>query len=184
MLEPLASAEALAARLGLEADDQDVIDAVNAASARFRDAVEHPVSRIKNDAVTLDGDGTRYLYLPAFPVTIKSIVVSDVTLDETGFQVSSRHGIIRRVFGCWPDEFDAVTITYDHGFDPTPDGIAQAVLDVAEASYAAVAGAGYIQVGGESVTFGGGGSAASGGGTTEGWRNAVARYGLGTRDRV
>lgn len=179
-LAPLADPAELARRLGVPADDPDLLGALAGASARFRDAVDHEVSFVEGDEITMDGSGTRHLYLPAFPVKVHTVTVDGAALEPADYQVSSRHGIVRRVFGCWPDAFDAVTITYDHGFEEVPDGIAEAVLDAAENAYAGTPGASSVQVGGESFSYGSGDP----GGISEGWSAAVRRYGLGTRGRA
>ena len=67
-LLPLADPVVLARWANREAEDADVLDAVNSASARFRGAVRHPVSLVADESVWLDGHGGLMLLLPAAPV--------------------------------------------------------------------------------------------------------------------
>lgn len=173
--ERLAAAADLAALLGVRANHPRLVPALESASARFRVAVRHPVSRMTS-TVTLDGDGTRTLLLPAIPV----IEIAVVDVDGIGpltagrdYEVSSRFGILRRRDGCWPDAYDAVTVTFTHGFDPIPDSIAEAVLEQAAAVFGAKPGIQSSAVGGEATTWVAG--------VTASWTDAVAEYHIGRR---
>lgn len=53
----LADPQQVADRLGVAPDDASLLAALRAATAAFRAAVRHPVSRIDDDRVVLDTDG-------------------------------------------------------------------------------------------------------------------------------
>lgn len=121
---------------------------VREASARFRAEVRHPVSRVEGDEVTLDGDGSRTLLLPAAPVEdVASVEVDDVAVDVDW----STAGVLRRRVGRWPDRLRAVKVTYTHGYDPVPDEIAEAVLAMARYLMGSQPGVSMMQVGGQMV---------------------------------
>lgn len=149
--ELLAAPEALAERLGVDATDPRVWDALRSASARFRAAVRHPVSRVEGDTVVLDGTGAVSLLLPAAPV----IAVERVTVD--GAEVTeavqcSRDGMLRYDAG-FPDGLGVIEVVYTHGYEPVPDEIADVVLSAAETAYAGAGDVASMTVGGEQVTF-------------------------------
>ncbi len=149
-LPPLADPAALARWAGRDATDPAVTDALASASARFRGAVRHPVSRVADDEIWLDGHGGTVLFLPAAPVLAVTTVeihgrlVTDVTW--------SRLGVLRRRT-CWPDELDAVRVVYTHGHDPIPDDITDAVLTEARYLLTVQPGVSAMTVGGESVSY-------------------------------
>lgn len=175
-MEPfLASPEALAERTGRSWGDPDVQDALRRASARFRGAVGHPVSRVVGDAIVLNGDGSNLLLLPAAPV----VAVTEVKLDDvaiTDWELAE-DGRLRRWSG-WPNAYRNVAVTYTHGYDPVPEDVSDAVLDAAEGTLNANPGVTSMAVGGESVTF----DRVSAGGVTQAWIDTVERYHIG-RDR-
>ncbi len=147
----LAAPEALAERLGVDATDPRVWDALRSASARFRAAVRHPVSRIERDTVTLDGTGAGSLLLPAAPVTALERVTVDGD-DITEAVQCSADGMLRWPGG-FPDTLGAVQVVYTHGYEPVPDEIADVVLSVAETAYAGAGDVASMTVGGEQITF-------------------------------
>lgn len=174
--ERLAAAPDLAALLGVKPSHPRLGPALDSASAKFRAAVRHPVSRLTS-TVVLDGDGTRSLLLPAIPVvqvaSVRLAGRADPLTAGVDFQVSSRFGILRRTGGTWPDELDAVTVEFTHGFEPIPDAIAEAVLEHAAAVFRARPGVASLAIGGEATTWAAG--------VTETWSTAVAEFHLGRR---
>ncbi|WP_224284909.1 mobile element protein, partial [Streptomyces sp. LS1784] len=164
--------------LGVPADDPLLLAALAAASARFRGAVRHPVARAAGDTIRLYGDGTDRLLLPVAPVT----AVTSVTVDGapvTDWRLRGDAGILRRTVGCWPDWAEVVVVC-DHGYDPIPDDIQQAVTDQARTVYTVQPGVQSVQAGGESVTYG----AAAATGVTAQWTEAVENYRLRRGDRT
>lgn len=148
--ELLADPQRVADRLGVAVDDASLLAALRQASATFRAAVRHPVSRVDEDTVTLDGDGSTSVLLPAAPV----ISVSQLCFhgrDITDFDVSTA-GMLRCAEPT-PDGLGAVQVTYTHGYEPIPEEIAEAVASEAAAAYEAVAGVSSISVGGQQITF-------------------------------
>lgn len=169
----LASPETLAARLGVSATDPRVIDALVSASARFRAAVRHHVSRVDDEHVVLDGTGAVSLLLPHAPVlTVSAVLVEGEDVTE---QVqASADGMLRYPDG-FPDALGAVQVTYTHGHDPVPDEIADVVLSAAETAYAGAGDVASMTVGGEQVTFRQGVSAT--------WAVVAEQYRLNRGDR-
>ena len=147
----LARPEDLAERLGVAATDPRLLSSLRSASARFRAAVRHPVSLVEGETVTLDGDGSRSLVLPTAPVVGVSRVAVDGD-EVTDYRWSSA-GLLRRTHGQWPDDLQAVEVTYSHGYDPIPEEITDVVLNAAETAFTGSQDIASMTVGGQQVTF-------------------------------
>jgi hypothetical protein len=177
----LANPTDLAAWLGVPEDDPKLLQALAAASSRFRGAVRHPVSLVVADRRTLDGTGTVSLLLPAAPVlSVDELKLDGAALVEGEDFDWSADGYLRRL-GCqvWPDRLRCIEITYSHGHAAIPEDVAEAVLDQARAMYAVRPGVQSVQVGGQTVTFGAQASV----GVTAQWTAAVAAHQLNRGDR-
>lgn len=120
------------------------------ASRRFRGEVRHPVSLVIDDVVTLDGDGSRVLLLPAAPVVDVTSVKIDGE-DVTDHVQWSQAGVLRHPRR-WPARLRAVKVTYTHGHDPVPDEIQEAVLAMAIYLSTVTPGVSSMQVGGQTVS--------------------------------
>lgn len=168
----LADPAKLALWLGVPPDDPLLLAALAAASARFVGAVRHPVARVTGAVFRLYGDGTDRLLLPAVPVTAVASVTVDGT-SVTDWRLRGDAGILRRTAGCWPDWAEVVAVV-DHGYDPIPEDVQQAVLDQARTVFTVQPGVQSVQAGGESVTYG----AAAATGVTAQWTEAVENYRL------
>lgn len=195
----LATPAALAARTGLPETDLKLKEKLRAASDRFRAAVHHQVSLVVDDVVYLDGPGSSVLLVPGPIVSITSFVLDDGTVDgvplarNVDYRASRDTGVIKRVYGIWPDQLEFAVLTYTHGYenentDPDdatrlvgiPDEIQTAVLDMAETMLNIELGVQQRTVLGDSVQFG----AASSVGTTQSWTDAVSGYEFGRGDRA
>jgi hypothetical protein len=175
----LADPEDLAIWLGVPASDAKLLQALAAASSRFRGAVRHYVSFVADDTLVLDGNGKESLLLPAAPVT----AVTSLTLDGTVLAYRtdydwSADGFLRRVGGCWPDRLRCIGIVFSHGYEPIPDDVSEVVVDQARAQYAVRPGLTSMTVGGQSVAFGAQASI----GVTAQWTSVVEKYQLNRGD--
>lgn len=172
----LAEPDDLAAWLKLDASDPSLLAALKAASRRFAGAVRHPVRLVPDDDITLYGDGTARLLLPAAPV----VSVTQVLLDDeaiTDWRVRKDIGVLRR--SCWPD-WSEVAVTYTHGYDPIPEDIQEVVIDQARTIWRVQPGVQTIQAGGESITYG----VQAAVGVTAQWTTAVDAYRLNRGDHA
>ncbi|WP_326806649.1 mobile element protein [Streptomyces sp. NBC_01775] len=180
-IDYLANPADLAAWLGVPENDPKLIQALAAATSRFRGAVRHPVTLVAGDTVTLDGTGCVSLILPAAPVlSVASLELDGEPLVEgEGFDWSA-DGFLRRL-GCqvWPGRLRCVVVTYSHGHAQVPDDVAEAVIDQARAMYAVRPGVESVQVGGQALKFGAQASI----GVTAQWSAAVERHRLNRGDR-
>lgn len=168
MAEYLATPEALAAELGVPADDPVLLRSLAAATQRFQTAVGHPVWRVENDEILIDGDGSTVLVLPSPHV----VAVHEVRVHEQVVDVEWSESGTLRYKGRFPDAWRAVRVRYDHGWDPIPDDVAAAVLEAAAASYRGTPGLQSMTVGGESLSF-------AREGVTQTWSDAVEAYKAG-----
>lgn len=179
-LPDLAALADLLALIGPAADSTKAQAALTAASRRFRAAVDHPVTLVEDDVVTLDSDGSAALLLPAAPVVdVTTVKVEGDTITDYDW---SADGILRRRHGRWPCRLRSVEVTYTHGHpaDAVPDDIREAVLNQAHYRYLHTPGTSSIQVGGQTVTTS---EAAVTVGVTAGWDVAVANHRLNRGDR-
>ena len=175
----LADPEDLAIWLGVPANDPKLLQALGAASSRFRGAVRHYVSLVADDTVTLDGNGKESLLLPAAPVTaVASVELDGEALAEGTDYEWSADGFLRRVGGCWPDRLRCVDVVWSHGYEPIPEDVSEVVADQARAQYAVRPGLTSMTVGGQSVAFGAQASI----GVTSQWTTAVEKYQLNRGD--
>ena len=135
---PLATAVDFASYLkrGLSAEDTATAEQLLAAASReVRKFCRWHVWPSRADELTLDGPGTRTLFLPSAHVTaVESVTESTVELiDVTDFEWSA-DGMVRRLAGyAWPTGFRSVVIEFTHGFpdDPdAPDGSSGAPADL------------------------------------------------------
>ncbi|MGW1998562.1 mobile element protein, partial [Embleya sp. NPDC001921] len=112
---------------------------------------------------------------------VTSVTAAGIVLVEgTDFEWSSG-GMLERLGGCgWPRRYRSVTVVYDHGFDPIPEGIQEVVIDQARSIAEVLPGVQSMQAGGESVTYG----AAASVGVTSQWTKAVTRYRINRGDRA
>ncbi len=176
--EFLADPAELATFLGLPADDVRLLAALRAATRRFRGAVRHPVSLVTEDTAYLDGSGRAELHLPAAPVVqLHSVHVDGVEL--TGVRAKRRAGVLLHPSGCWP-AWSEVTVAYDHGHEPVPDEVAEAVIDQARAIYRLDPAIQQITTGTESVSF----AATAAVGITSQWQAAVEAHRLNRGDEA
>jgi hypothetical protein len=175
----LADPARLAVWLKVPADDPELLEALRAASSRFAGDVRHPVRAVLGDAVTLYGDCTDRLLLPAAPVLrIVSVEVDGQALTAgTEYKVRRDAGVLRRIGEVWPD-WAEVDVVYDHGYDPIPDDIAEVVIDQARVIHRVKPGVQTVQAGGEAITYG----AQAAVGVTAQWTAAVERYRLNRGD--
>lgn len=79
------------------------------------------ISKVTDDTIEVDGDRSRLLILPEFPVIgVTTVTVDEVDLvDGTDFEWTSWGGL-DRLTGWWPCRPRSVEVTYDHGWDPCP----------------------------------------------------------------
>ncbi|MBO0596586.1 mobile element protein [Nesterenkonia sp. E16_7] len=173
----LADPADLAVHTRLPADSPRLELAVRRASDRFIGEVGHPVVRVEDDTVELDGNGRQVLHLPAAPIEgTPTVSIDGDTI--TDFQLSLRHGILRRRDGRWPSGLGNIEVTYTHGHRTIPGDIADAVLEHAATIATSLAHVQQESAGSNSVGFG----TQAAVGVTQKWSDTVARHQLNTGD--
>lgn len=161
-------------------NDPDLELALRRASDRFRDAVNHPISRVENDSIRLNGNGTDTVHLPARPVDVHTVTVGGVVLvEDRDYQVDTGAGILRRLGGWWPDGLGTVRVVYSHGWEEIPGGVQDAVLEHAATVALVQAHIQQNSAGGTQESYG----AQALVGTTQKWEDAVAKYSVGRGDK-
>lgn len=168
----LCSVSSLARSLGKSEQDPNLLYAVERASARFRSAVGHNVTK-ETKTLILDPPAGETLLLPAKWVSELTVKRGGVPLEHV--MCSPRTGALRRRGG-WGSDLGSIEVTYTAGSDGVPDDVADAVAEQAASIYATLATPGVQQIsqGVRSITFG----TASTVGTTQRWTEAVERHRL------
>lgn len=187
-LPALALAADLATLSGRAATDPKLLKRLDDASARFREAVLHDVTRKVEVDLELDGTRTSRLMLPPpLPIiSVEAVEVEGVVLEPSAYRLSKSAGYLLLLGGrVWPDLPGSVLVSYTHGYDATivetagvkklpgvPDGIQTAVLGLAEMLLNTEAGVASRTVLGDTVQFG----AAATVGVTQQWTDTVENY--------
>lgn len=177
----LAQLADLATQTKKPANDPRLELALRRASNRFRDEVGHPVHRVENDSIRLNGRGTDTVHLPARPVDVHSVTVGGAVLvPDVDYEVDDDAGILRRLGNVWPDGLGRIRVVYSHGWEEIPGGIQDAVLE--HAVTVAMVQAHLQQNSAGSTQASHFGAALVG--TTEKWTKAVNKYSLNVGDRA
>jgi hypothetical protein len=110
-------------------------DVVDAAVAGLRNSLGWHVAPPKNETVTVDARGGRYLFLPTLKATAVTLV-QDVTgttpVTITDYFIAGA-GTLARLAG-WPCREQAVAVTMTHGYDACPADLLQVVAELCQAS--------------------------------------------------
>jgi hypothetical protein len=119
------------------------LDAINSAKATLALAVassdirEHCGWSISAETITetLDGPGSRSLWLPTLKLTaVAEVKVNDDVLTPvTQYDWTSYGKLIHR--GCWPRTPRSVEVTYTHGYTVVPDAVKGVCLMLASRLY-------------------------------------------------
>ncbi|MFF2525899.1 mobile element protein [Streptomyces liangshanensis] len=172
----LANPAELGMFLELPADDLRLLAALGASTRRFRGAVRHPVSLVTDDTLFLDGSGRALLHLPAAPIVqLHEVLVDGEVL--TGVRAKRRAGVLLHPDGCWPP-WSEIAVRCDHGLDPVPGEVAEAVIDQARAIYRLDPAIQQVTTGSESVSF----AVTAAVGITSQWQAAVEAHRLNRGD--
>lgn len=143
-------------RHGEPRDSQQTTALLADAESLVREATGLTISKVTDDVVTLDGNGTRRLYLPEIPVTGVSLVRLDgVDLDPTEYSWWSSGALDHR-HGCWWHHRPRlVEVTYTHGLDPVPGWITSLVCAMVQRALLPQVSAGVASetTGSQSVSF-------------------------------
>lgn len=112
-----------------QADENSVTQLLADASSLVREVAHLQIDQATS-TVTVDGDGTRRVFLPEIPVTaVSALSVEGVALDPSTYRWWEWGGLDRRD-GVWPCEPRAISITYTHGWAPVPDWIVNMVCSM------------------------------------------------------
>lgn len=185
---PLADLDTFARRLGLNGKEEltnDDLDALAAASARFRSEAANTITVADYD-IEIDTDGGDLITLPFRHIqTIEVHAVDGATGDRSplpagSYEVSRRDGLLRRR-GLWPDRLGAIAVVARAGLERIPADIAEQVMNLAEYVLTTDLGVAAMTVGGQNLSWT---ATAFEAGVTEPWVRAVARYVINQGDQA
>lgn len=147
--------------------------ALRNSSGRFRGAVGYPVTRVANDVVYLNGDGSDTLHLPARPVDVHSVEVDGLGLSAgVDYSVDRNGGLVRAKGFRFPDDLGNVKVVYSHGWEVVPEDIQDAVLEHAATMARTLAHLQQNSAGSTQESYG----QAAMVGVTQKWSDAVEKY--------
>lgn len=133
----------LAGYLGVEVDTLGWLGefSVRAASEAVEGILDHTITLVTDDEVTMDGTGTDALILHELPaVEVSTVTVDDIELDPEADYSLGTAGILFRTFpSVWTRGRRNVVVVYSHGWaeigdtdgDQVPMDIREAALDYA-----------------------------------------------------
>lgn len=157
-------------------EDVRVTEACRNASARFREAVRHPVTDTGPQEFTLDGTGTRYVQLPVLNPVLERVSINGVEVKPR----VSRHGILEFTDPT-PRGLGVVYVQIKNsGLETVPEGISGPVTWAALLRVGQYPGVQSIAVGSMNAVYGATGTTV----VTEEWSQAVANYQIGRGDRA
>lgn len=142
--------------------------------------MHHPVLRVENDVIYLNGRGGDTLHLKAIPADVHTVEVGGETLvRDTDYQVDGDAGILRAA-GIWPDGLGNVKVTYSHGYETVPGDIQDAVLEHATTMVKVFAHLQQNSAGSTQESY----QQAALVGTTAKWVECVEKYKINVADRA
>lgn len=106
------------------------------------------------ETITLDGSGSKHLWLPSLHVTDVSEVTDLGDVVDTDDYDWSANGYIQRRSGCWTYRARQVTVTLTHGYSEIPPELVGVAVAVASRKLASLTGARREQAGQVSFEFG------------------------------
>lgn len=139
----LASLDQLEAVCGPPDDPEAAERALGQATTIIQSFTGQWLLPVDGATVTVDTNGSWLLLLPELPVrAVHEVTVAGKAFDSADYEWSANGKLRLRscscgghgVCGCWPpfpDAYQTVTVTYDHGFDPVPDDLALAAAQMA-----------------------------------------------------
>lgn len=146
-------------RRAIDEEDTSALAALETASAFVEAYLGQAVELDEDDAIILDGSGTRVLLLPAWPVTeVASVEVDEEELVNGEDYSWSATGELRKLSGLWPATLRSVSVTYSHGYAQVPPAIVGVVASLAARLYDSPVSVKQESIGGYSVTYTGGGA--------------------------
>lgn len=145
--------------------------AIDEATASIQNYCNQVLETVAGDAIVLDCEGGRKIFLPQLPVTAVTSVYEDGDLLAAGadedYQLG-QYGILHRVGRDWATGIQIIQVTYDHGYSTIPQDIVDVCTRMAARAYqaglkaealAGVAGVTAMSLGDYSVSFGAEGGA-------------------------
>lgn len=151
-------------------DENQAVQVLDAATAAIQKVTGQTLSHVVGDVVVLTPSPDGSVIVPELPVlnvsaleilvpTIPSGVTGWTTLDPTGYRWNSRGMVYVTVpTWNWPNQWDTVRVTYDHGYQAIPNPIVNVCLAVAARMIDNPYSYNSTNVGGVSVGMGGGGA--------------------------
>ena len=116
------------------ADEPKVQQLLDDATSFVQQLTEQRLEKVDGDVVFLDVESWRYskLFLPELPVRNVSAVVDHGTAVPASDYWWFSYGRLEKPYSTWKAEGPrTVQVTYDHGFDPTPDWLVSILCSIA-----------------------------------------------------
>lgn len=117
------------------------------ATSAIRNYAGWHIAPAGNITALFDG-GTNVLMLPTLKLnSIASVIVEGTTLEATDYEWSRRTGNVRRKYGCFPDVWGGISVTFNSGYAEVPAELKQITLQASAMALSSPTGATREQAG-------------------------------------
>ena len=120
--------------LHLNDDQREVIEFLISAASAQAEKIADRILAARDVDITIDSNGGRDFLLPSYPVNaIEKLTINGRELESGSYSVKAQAGILR-VRERVPEGWDAVGFKGNIGYDPVPEDLQQAVIEVVSAN--------------------------------------------------
>jgi hypothetical protein len=130
----LAAWEKVRAVLHLDDDQRETIEFLISAASAQAEKIADRILAARDVDITIDSNGGTDFLLPSWPVNlVEKVTVKGRELKVGGYSLKERSGILR-VRERVPEGWDAIGFKGNLGYDPVPEDLQQAVIEVISAN--------------------------------------------------
>jgi hypothetical protein len=118
----------------IDDDERETVEFLISAASAQAEKIADRVLAARDVDITIDSNGGTDFLLPSWPVNaIEKVTVNGRELESGGYSVKAQSGILR-VRERVPEGWDAIVFKGNIGYDPVPEDLQQAVIEVISAN--------------------------------------------------
>jgi len=130
MIGDLIAWEKVKAVLNLDDSQQELVAFLISAASTQAEKIADRSLAVRDIDTTIDAHGGREYLLPSYPVnSIQMVLVNDNELQANEYSIKKQTGILR-LKEYVPDGWDAIHFKGNIGYDPVPEDLQQAVIEI------------------------------------------------------
>jgi len=134
MTGDLVTLEKVMAVLHLDEEQRETIGFLISAASAQAEKIADRILAARDIDITIDSNGGTDFLLPSYPVNaIEKLTVNGRELESGSYSVKAQSGILR-VRERVPEGWDAIGFKGNIGYDPVPEDLQQAVIEVISAN--------------------------------------------------